>query len=408
MVRVTGVSVLDIRKEFKKIQLPIHNEHIKPQYYDPFRKRLISITPEEKVRQKTAYYLRDVLKVPEHLISTEDHLSHYGIDSKCRADIVIGEIRKNNKSPFAVIECKSEDVQISDQAFEQVISYAFDLKAQYALLCDGIDMLGFVYDDESESYSPLKKIPSYMNMVKHDYSLQEINEDKFLRTPFKLLANEDHHDPNIIGEDTPSHKRSHIRNIAEAFMDCSRNAYPIEYKGLKIVDDLGISYRRYGDASGSNFGTGYYRMILTEDETGESIIYGFSIQVTGKTFDHPKYGNQSGKSVLIVSKSGEKKDVMVVQINLNEALTVAGNGITITHSGITSMKYANVHEFKELIDSRAPDLLRDDQIVLGTLPKGRLLYLDMERFVQLLVNLIRYCNIRDEYKEYLSRKRKEE
>lgn len=394
---------MDISKKFKKILLHIHNEHIKPQYYDPFRKRLISITPEEEVRQKTAYYMRDVLKVPEQLIVTEEHLSHYGIYSKCRADIVIMEDLGDIMAPLAVIECKSTDVQISDQAFEQVLSYAFDLGAQYAFLCDGLDMFGYVYNDEAESYSQLKKIPFYMDMVKQNYSLQELNEDKFPRTPFKHLANEDHHNPYIIGEDTPRHKRSHIMNIAEALMDCSRKAYPVEYEGLKIVDDLGMSYRRYGDASGSSFGTGYYRMILTEDITGEATIYGFSVQATGKTFNHPKYGNQSGKSCLIVSKSGEKKDAMVVQINLNDFLTVTGNGIAITHSGKTSSKLASMEDFKELINSRTPDLLRDDKIFLGTLPKGRLLYLDMERFMQLLVNLIRYCNIRDEYKEYLSR-----
>ena len=397
---------MNIRKKFQKIKLPVHNKHTKPQYYDPFRKRLVSVTPEEEVRQKTAYFLRDVLQVPEDLIVTEEHLSHYGLDSRYRADIVIDAICDDTHIPLAVVECKSSEVQISDQAVDQVFSYAFALEAKYAFVSDGLDMYVYAYDDELEAYSLLEDLPSYFDMLKQNHSFQVIAEDEFERTPFELLANEDPEDIYIIGEDTPPGKKRHIKNIAEALMDCSHKACPMEYEGLKILKDLGTSYRHYGNASGSDFGTGHYRMILTEDKTGEETIYGFSIQATGKTYNDEKYGNQTGKSCLIVSKSGEKKDVLVVQINLNECLTVSQKEIIITHHGRTSMKYANIAEFKERIHASAPDLIRNERIFLGALPKGELLYLDMDGFMHLLVNLIRYCNIRDEYKQYLSKKRK--
>ena len=397
---------MDIRKEFQKIKLPVHNKHTKPQYYDPFRKRLVSITPEEVVRQKTAYFLRDILQVPEDLIITEEHLSHYGLDSRYRADIVIDAICDDTQIPLAVVECKSSEVQISDQAVKQVCDYAFDLDAKYAFVSDGLNMYGYAYDEESEAFYRLQDLPSYSDMLKQNPSFQANDEDEFDRTPFELLANEDPEDIDIIGEDTPPGKKRHIKNIAEAFKDCSRKAYPMEYEGLKILDDLGMSYRRYGDASGSDFGTGRYRMILTEDNKGEEAIYGFSIQVTGKTYNDKKYGNQTGKSCLIVSKSGEKRDVMVVQINLNECLTVSRKEILLTHNGRTSMKFANIEEFKERIHASAPDLIRNDQIFLGALPKDELLYLDMDGFMHLLMNLIRYCKIRDDYKKYLSEKRK--
>lgn len=392
-----------IKKAFKKIKLPlIYNEHNNPKYLDPFRKRLVSITNEEDVRQKTACYMRDILNVPEHLIATEEHLSHYGIDSNDRADIVITEVRDNGEYPLAVIECKSESVGLSAQAVEQVLRYADALDARYTFVCDGVEM--FCY--ESESYSKLEKIPSYSDMLIQNYSLAKFHEEEYSRTPFELLANEQSQDRKTIGEDTPQSKKSHIKNIAEALMDCSHKAYSVEYDGLKILEDLGLSYRRYGDASGSDFGTGNYRMLLTENKTGETMIYGFSIQATGKTINDPHYHNQSGKSVLIVSVSGEKKDVMLVQLNLNDFLNVAGKEIHITHNGKVSMKYASIEEFKERITSCQPDLLNHDQIFLGALPKDELLYLDMECMMQLLVNLIRYCNIRDEYKQYLSKKRK--
>ena len=58
-------------------------------YLDPVRKKLIYITPEETIRQKVISYLIDVLEVPAEVISVEAHLSHYGVKSKRRADIII-------------------------------------------------------------------------------------------------------------------------------------------------------------------------------------------------------------------------------------------------------------------------------------------------------------------------------
>ena len=58
-------------------------------YLDPIRKKLIYITPEETVRQRVLSYIINELKVPMEMISVEDHLSHYGIKSSLRADILI-------------------------------------------------------------------------------------------------------------------------------------------------------------------------------------------------------------------------------------------------------------------------------------------------------------------------------
>ena len=58
-------------------------------YLDSVRKKLIYITPEETVRQKMISYLINELKVPKDAILVEEHLSHYNIESRKRADIIV-------------------------------------------------------------------------------------------------------------------------------------------------------------------------------------------------------------------------------------------------------------------------------------------------------------------------------
>ena len=81
-------SVID----FSKQQLPkIYKRQNKKCYLDPIREKLIFITPEETVRQQVISYLLNVLNVPAKMIDVEVHLSHYGIKSRRRVDILINK-----------------------------------------------------------------------------------------------------------------------------------------------------------------------------------------------------------------------------------------------------------------------------------------------------------------------------
>lgn len=93
---------------------PIYHRNGKDCYLDPIRQKLIYITPEETVRQKVISYLTDTLKVPSDMIVVEQHLSHYGLSTKKRADIVIhkpdkdsylhgGSINLTSNTPFSIV-----------------------------------------------------------------------------------------------------------------------------------------------------------------------------------------------------------------------------------------------------------------------------------------------------------------
>ena len=118
---------------------PVYKRNEKDCYLDPIRKKLIYITPEETIRQRVLSYLTDTLHVPIQEIILEQHLSHYGIKSKKRADIIIhGRDAEKISVPIAVVECKAPNVYLDMNAQEQMFEYCELTGADYAMLTNDI------------------------------------------------------------------------------------------------------------------------------------------------------------------------------------------------------------------------------------------------------------------------------
>lgn len=84
--------------DLSKMKLPpLYRRNGRDCYLDPIRKKLIFVTPEETVRQRVISYLLSELRVPDNMLVVEDHLSHYGIKSNDRADIVVLALDKKNE-----------------------------------------------------------------------------------------------------------------------------------------------------------------------------------------------------------------------------------------------------------------------------------------------------------------------
>lgn len=133
----------DIYEQYKAIKLPKpvllgSEKHIK----DPYRQRLVKLTPEEVVRQKTVRFLEQELKVPLYCIRLEQSMRHYQVDSNIRADIVIEgqHKRKNEINPIAVVECKAEHVALTEPVVHQVMDYADNMGCDYIFLTNGVTM----------------------------------------------------------------------------------------------------------------------------------------------------------------------------------------------------------------------------------------------------------------------------
>ena len=141
--------------------------------YDEIRKKWITATPEELVRQSLLKKMMGELSFPRELIAVEKslkempHLSHYhslALPSR-RMDIVCfgkGIHPKFSLYPLLVIECK-EDQKEAKSAMDQVMGYNHYLQAYFVAVAHpgGVEV-GY---KDSHQYSFLSYLPSFQDLL---------------------------------------------------------------------------------------------------------------------------------------------------------------------------------------------------------------------------------------------------
>ena len=126
--------------------------------WDPLRKKRVTATPEERVRQWFIVQLRDAFGVPEHMMRSEVGF-RFGA-KPWRADILVYDRRG---APLAVVECKRPEVALDARVVEQAMCYNSVLGVRYLFLTNG--NLTYLYRLEGETFVPMDRIPSYEEML---------------------------------------------------------------------------------------------------------------------------------------------------------------------------------------------------------------------------------------------------
>jgi hypothetical protein len=106
------------------------------QIYDAFRKRWVSLSPEEWVRQHFLHFLVDSHHYPINRIAVEFSLSVYGM--KKRADIVVFN---SAMQPWMLVECKHAEIPLTQTVFDQAARYNLTLKVPYLAITNGMALL---------------------------------------------------------------------------------------------------------------------------------------------------------------------------------------------------------------------------------------------------------------------------
>ena len=116
----------------------------KTKVFDPVRKIYCTLTPEEKVRQMTLYYLVEKKNIPAGLIAVEYSIKVNNLPKRC--DIVIFN---RQAKPIMIVECKAETVSITEKVLDQAIRYYSGLNVNYLLLTNGKTMYCYHIDMEN-------------------------------------------------------------------------------------------------------------------------------------------------------------------------------------------------------------------------------------------------------------------
>ena len=128
----------------------------KQQIFDIIRKKFVSLQPEEWVRQHVIHFLSIDKKYPKSLINVEKTLSLNGL--RKRYDIVVFN---KDGSIHILVECKSPNIIISQDVFDQIARYNLKLKAEYLMVTNGFDHFYCNMNYEEEKYSFLRQIPDF-------------------------------------------------------------------------------------------------------------------------------------------------------------------------------------------------------------------------------------------------------
>ena len=389
---------------------PIYQRNGRECYLDPIRKKLIYITPEETVRQKVITYLTDTLHVPVQEIVSEQHLSHYGIKTQKRADIVIHVADREGQSvPVAVVECKAPNVYLDLKAKEQMFEYCDLMGASYAMLTNGIDQYCFKYDSQRDEYVTLAEMPDYKVMLSNQYKELDIGElppripfsqlENYLKEDFSQREEWDYGDD--ISKLTPINQAVPVFNLWEGLLD-TRVKMPVgKYDIFELIEDYGVRMLSYGNASGGKF-FGPYRSFLVRIN-GNVEFFSIGVTTYCKSTSPDKV-----KTCIVVAHDDEKEAHHALQLVVEDNVIVIGKKVSFYHHGkiaVGRQGSGKVDELRSIVEERYPKIISGKRFFLGSIVNDRLWHLDDPEVIELIENIISYAIVRDEYREYVKKHR---
>ncbi len=146
----------------RELNLPEANltirEHSRIEVFDIFRNKYVACTPEEWVRQHLLHFLVNHRHYPQSLIAVEKSLDINGLQR--RFDAVV---HNRNLQPLMIVECKAPEVILSQQVFDQIMAYNYDMQLKYILISNGIQHI--CMHKQTNRFVYLNDIPVYDELI---------------------------------------------------------------------------------------------------------------------------------------------------------------------------------------------------------------------------------------------------
>ena len=141
---------------FPLYEFRFKNSENKLYIFDIVRKKFVSLTPEEWVRQHTIQFLLKEKKYPQSLMNVEKQIQVNQLTN--RYDIVV---YRSDGSIFLAVECKAPQVKITQQIFDQIARYNMTLKAENLMITNGLHHIFYQIDYVNQKYVFLEELPDF-------------------------------------------------------------------------------------------------------------------------------------------------------------------------------------------------------------------------------------------------------
>lgn len=124
-----------------------------PMVFDPVRRCMVRLTPEELVRQLWIRYLMDECGIPRHRMAIE---RGFGTTGQFRFDLLVVD---PDLKPLLLAEFKAPDIPLSQAVFDQVSVYNLSMQVPYALISNGLSHYCFRFDPETRTFDFRRALP---------------------------------------------------------------------------------------------------------------------------------------------------------------------------------------------------------------------------------------------------------
>lgn len=147
------------RLNLPQYEIKIKQQNGKTQILDTLRRKFVSLTPEEWVRQHFVHFLTEHKGYPASLIANETEQTCG--QKKLRCDSVLYD---SQARPRMIMEYKAPTIAITQKVFNQISVYNMLLKVDYLVVSNGLQHYCCRMDYANNSYCFLKEIPDFSEL----------------------------------------------------------------------------------------------------------------------------------------------------------------------------------------------------------------------------------------------------
>lgn len=153
-----------IRKMWQ-LNLPSYQFNIKKEadklfIFDTQRRRFVSLTPEEWVRQNFIRYMIEEKHFPAALIAIETQIIVNSMKKRCD-----GIVYDRQMQPHIILEFKAPTVEITEETFNQVAVYNYKLQVDMFILSNGLQHFFCKRNTDGAGYIINTEIPDYRDLL---------------------------------------------------------------------------------------------------------------------------------------------------------------------------------------------------------------------------------------------------
>ena len=213
-----------------------------------------------------------------------------------------------------------------------------------------------------------------------------------------------------ISKYTPLNLALPVFNLWEGLLDVRVKLPPGNYGLFEMLEDYGVRMLTYGNASGGQF-YGPYRSFLVRID-GNTEIFSIGLGTYWKASWTDSNGNMRADkhplTCISVAHDDEKTSHHALQLLVDEDTAIDGDTVKFFHNGriaIGRIGSGKKSELRDLVSRRYPKILTEDKYYLGSIKPDHLLRLDEPDVIDLVVNLISYSIVRDEYRDIVKAER---